>query len=1022
MQNSTNSFYSGKTMKRRVFVLLCIFSLYPCICTLGETNTITIIEEKKVTFDFKRYGLVPKVFEAKDITNLSDQKERELEESIKDSYLLFFGEQVPSTAYGYLFSSERIRNAIKGLLKRGGCIYFGPTSWSIISSLPEDMKLFFREINAHILTVENYKREKPDHYFTGIANPDFPHPFTSSPNDLSKTDLKWQGEKAIRYFDNLPTVCKALLIDKEKRVPLAVIQEGILGNGKIIYSYCYTSTRQRVNPFIENIVINLYTKGKDPKDSGISNDTKRKLERSIYPVYTEKAPKIDGKRDAIWEDAFWIELIDAKSGLPPKKKTKVACLYNRNSLYFFFDMEEPHISKLKANVLERDGEVWKDDCAEILLKVGKNTYHFIINSKGITYDDKNQNYYWNPDYKTAVNLKENSWQVEIELPFALFGPKAKEEKIWQIGLFREEKQLGELSSILPTPHGFLDPACWSYLIFCSKEEAAYILKDQANKTRKTLNRAGYFLWYENPYTEKYYEDLLPKDDQEELKSLKVTVLQNEKECTDILITNFTDTPLIFRIEKGNIKPKKKGDKELSFDDIITIKQAIPRLNSYKQERFDPLIRLNEANIIVIPPLKTEFLWLEIKTDAPAGEYLSSIEFVPVNSLLEAKKVEIKVEVLPIRLPDKLPIIGYNFGPYDFLWAKGKRENYFKICPEYHITLGHLYFPLKAIKKDKNGKIYISKDKEDYFRKVFSQKENKYIIEEKLAEQYFEGWIYSYGIFNEFNVRLAKLGIPAKKMHNYTITTMDKKEWDNLFTEWVSRWFEYLKEEKIDFKRFYIPLCDEPKDEIIPELIKIGKLIKSINPEVQLTIDPASWSTFEVFKKLEPIIDLWIPWEVRLTLISNKDKGKEIQFYKKTGKPFVPYTCSISTQTLPILSYYRLRGIREYLLGANGIALWSFNSWENNDWNEFDGKKGDCMIFYHSDKGPIPSIRAEAFREAFEDFYLLILADDIFKKTKNRKLGKLIEESYLRGLMGKVDADMLLKWREELIHTIADANK
>ncbi len=1017
-------------MKRKVLFLIFIVFCGILYC---EDKAVVI---KEVKTDFYEYGIIPDVFNVEEITNITEETRNKLVSSLDNSLLLMFGEQVPVSVYKSIFSSIKIKESIKNMLGRGGIIYFGPTSWDILNATPSEMKDFFKEIGAYLITVSNYKGETTqagsEQIFTGIANPDFPHPFTSFPNDLSKTTNSWSGEKSIRYFsglEQLTSICKPLIIDKDKKVPLVIIQENILGKGRIINSYCYSTTREKTNPFIENIIVNLYGKrGKVSlkerrKTEDISKEgMNEKFKKAIYPVYTKEVPNIDGKKDKIWDNAYWVELMK-RDGSTPEKKTKVGSLYDDNNIYFYFDIEEPNIDNLKADVLQRDGEVWNDDCVEIIIKVKKDVYHFIVNSKGVLYDEKNKNIYWNPEYKVGVDIKkgEKKWSVEVGIPMKIFETTYKDEPVWEVGLFREEQQIKELSSILPSEQGFLDPNCWVYFSFIPEEELKEYIKKGENKGRGGKTGEGYFLWYQNPYKEKTVENAWPDNGTDELNKIKVLVCQNEKECTNVLITNFTEDVLIFRVEP-NIEgvSNAKGEKYL-FSQFINLKQAIPRLNAYKEQRFDPIVKLDEGNLITIGSYQTAILWMDIKTDVPEGIYNTNIEFVPVNNLIKPKKVDIEIEVVSIKFPEKLPLIGYNFGPYDMAWAKGKRENYFKICPEYHLSLGHLYFPTGAIKKDEKGNIYVSKNKEDYFRKFLS--EGKYIIEEKLAEKYFDGWIYSYGIYGEFNTRLKSLGIPEKKIGIawYWIPDMEKEEWKKIFSEWASTWLGYLKEEGIDFKKFYIPLLDEPKDEIIDELFETGTILKSINPDVQLTINPATWSTLDVFKKLEPIIDLWIPWEARLTSPGRKNVEREIEFYQNTEKSFAPYLCSMYTQTLPLLSYYRFRGIREYLLKANGIALWSFNSWRGNDWNEFDdfGQGGDCMIFYHGDNGPIPSIRAESFREGFEDFYLLLIANEKFQKNKSEKLKELIDKEYLTKIMAENNPDSVLKWRESLIRSILE---
>jgi len=282
-------------------------------------------------------------------------------------------------------------------------------------------------------------------------------------------------------------------------------------------------------------------------------------------------------------------------------------------------------------------------------------------------------------------------------------------------------------------------------------------------------------------------------------------------------------------------------------------------------------------------------------------------------------------------------------------------------------------------------------------------------------KYGNGWFYSYGIYFEFNRRLKELGAPLKG--EYFEEGMDENEWERIFREWVSTWFKYLKEEGIGFNKFYIPLLDEPQDFIADKLLNVARILKEIEPSVQITLNPATWTGKELIKKLNPVVDLWIPWEVRLTSRGEISR-EELEFYQKESKKFAPYLCSPSGIRLPF-SYYRYRGIRTFLMKADGICLWNFNAWRGNDWNEFDDKERDYHLFYHGDTGPIPSVRAEAFREGFEDYYLLISTEKKLKEKHNEEVLRLISPDYLKGLIEKENGEEVLEWRNKLLKFLSE---
>ena len=112
--------------------------------------------------------------------------------------------------------------------------------------------------------------------------------------------------------------------------------------------------------------------------------------------------------------------------------------------------------------------------------------------------------------------------------------------------------------------------------------------------------------------------------------------------------------------------------------------------------------------------------------------------------------------------------------------------------------------------------------------------------------------------------------------------------------------------------------------------------------------------------------------------------------------------------------------------TDGIALWDFNTWRGNSWAEFDTPTSalgcrDNMLFYHGDRGPIPSIRAESFREGIEDLYLLHLAEKALIKAPHLEgLAEITSRTYLEELMKENDPDRMFEWRETLMHFLVAA--
>lgn len=985
-------------------------------------SSVTIIGA--ITTDFQQYGLQGKSFGWKDVAQMNAETERRLCECMDDSLLVLFAAATPGDVLEGVFSSPPVTKSLEKVLRRGGVLYFDPLYWDTLAALPSSMQEFFGEAGAYLINLKNYEGQPKGNYIA-VANLAFQHPFNALKDTVAD-----RGAGAYAFVGMLPTSCKVLLVDRDKKLPLMILQESVYGKGQIVNSYVYSITRAAQDAFMANMLRSLYGErekvgvhallaGKAKNATAdVDSQSASFTGKVIYPSPTKKVPVMDGTKDGTWKNSTTVALMDHKTGTSPQRATEVSVMYDNANLYMFFECNEPNLAGIRTAAVIRDGEVWSDDCVELFLSNEKTaTYHFIVSASGVQFDENNGNASWNPSYQVATGKIKGGWTVELAIPFSVVGLNPRDLPIWRINFCREEQQLKELSSWSPTPQGFADPTSFGYLSFLPEKEFLAAFEKKGDKC-KTEYKDGYLVWYDSPYRT-HCADTLPEH-LTATHSLKVMMARNEKECTNVLITNFTDAGLTFRAEPdpaGIIDDKKQ---HYDFDRLFTLKEAVPRLNRYKQRQMDPLVRMNEGNILVVPPNETRQLWIDVKGALPAGNYSGTFSLVPVDSLWKEFKVSLTVNILPLDFHGEMPCMGYGFGPYPFSWNRDAlHEAYLAFCPEYQLNYVYLLFPVGALKKDASGKVVVSRNKEDYFKRYPISKDGKteYVFDEHLAKKHAKGWFYCYGIYDEFNTKLKELGQPSLQGPNYVESQLSDAEWERIFREWVANWFAFLKAEKIDFKDFYVPLLDEPNEKIIERLLRVARIMREIAPEVQFTCTNC-FLGLDGLKKLDPMVDLWMPYVARITG-GRPDAEEELAFYQHKKTRFVTYQ-NTNMAVHPLLSYYRLGGIRNWLWKSGGRAICAANSWRENDWREFDHEEPDGAFIYHGDKGPIPSIRLEAFRESLEDYRLLFMAQQKLARESNARLAELTSKIFLEKLMQEEDADQLLKWREEvLVELVAD---
>ncbi|WP_456333359.1 carbohydrate-binding family 9-like protein, partial [Fervidibacter sacchari] len=109
-------------------------------------------------------------------------------------------------------------------------------------------------------------------------------------------------------------------------------------------------------------------------------------------VRSPQAPVLDGvPDDPLWSKAMAFELSHRLGGGETQVGTTVKMTFNDDHLFVLFVCDEPNPKAMKRTVRQRDGEVWRDDCAEVFLAPDPNEpssyYHIVVNSLGIVRDE-----------------------------------------------------------------------------------------------------------------------------------------------------------------------------------------------------------------------------------------------------------------------------------------------------------------------------------------------------------------------------------------------------------------------------------------------------------------------------------------------------------------------------------------------------------------------------------------------------------------------------------------------------------
>ena len=961
------------------------FFAFDRITLVGDVK----LETQKLGLMEVRFGFAEK---------LVDQTHIRACEAIDNSMMVVFSDIMPAASLEEWFGNEGIRKSLHELLRRNGVIYFGGNSWTNLKEPLARTRAFFRERGME---------------FPGAGNiGDFPHPvikdfpkdsqpvleskaaFLNDPYDFTKAG-KDPNEvlTSIRYFKDWKAPGLETFFQTAEGEPTIMgFRQAVEEKGTVIFCFCFSPVRARQHHLFENLIKYAYGELKILTDTEVAAQNVAKLlgkngDKAAVPAL----PALPLAADAA--SAPKLSCANHKEGKPVQLATEVQVFGDEHGINVHFRCQAPDADKVVNKFLNRDENIWSDDAVSIMFAPDGQqpvNHLFLVNSSGALYDARGGNSLWNSNAQVATRTYPDHWECDFSLDPAELGVKLDQGGYVLFNAGREGTPTGEVTSVYP---GYNDPA--KYAILGIGDEQT--LTERYAEAHKPLSAdTPYIVWHDNPYRKKYTTSMPEKA--MDCGNVAMTVARNDQEAMGLFITNLSDKALTFRLE-----PDFLLDNGTPFRELLEVKEAIPRLDPLGQPLFDAISRLNEAGTVTIPCYETKMLWLDVKTQLPPGTYQWNLECVPTTTRDVRKKFHLTVEVLDYALPETLRAESFGFGPYLFSYAEGKRDEYYKVWREHHMTHVIIGVPVEnkaAYYDEATGKVVVSDNLEDYS-----------MDEDWLLANGWK-WFYSYGTYWPFRDMMAKTG---KEM------TIADPEFRELYGRYLRNWAAYLRKHQIPFDRFYVGICDEVRPEHYDEYAAAGLFMKEVVPEFQIFGTLATWFDQEQLPRFAEFMDLFVPWEPRLT---DRASGKEeLKFYQTCGKRFMPYLCSVNLPLQNMQTYCRFRGIRTYLMGSDFVSQWGFNSWRQNEWfSSVEKNSWHSFMFYHGTDGPIVCPRMEAYREAVEDLHLLLEASEVQKQSADKELGKLIDPQNLQNLMKADDVERTHEWRTALLRRLAALQK
>ena len=170
--------------------------------------------------------------------------------------------------------------------------------------------------------------------------------------------------------------------------------------------------------------------------------------KQLKAIRVNSVPKIDGDAgDIAWKNASIAEgFVQINPGdgepIPQKYKTTVRVIYDDVALYVLAEMKDTNAKSIPSEFGLRDQFIQADFFAIYInpfLSPGNN-YYFGVFSSGAQLDGTQNGTQpdssWNAVWKSAVGFTNNSWIVEMKIPYAALRFQNADKQTWGINFIR----------------------------------------------------------------------------------------------------------------------------------------------------------------------------------------------------------------------------------------------------------------------------------------------------------------------------------------------------------------------------------------------------------------------------------------------------------------------------------------------------------------------------------------------------------------------------------------------------------
>ena len=417
------------------------------------------------------------------------------------------------------------------------------------------------------------------------------------------------------------------------------------------------------------------------------------------------------------------------------------------------------------------------------------------------------------------------------------------------------------------------------------------------------------------------------------RSLNITrsMVPEEHEPVGLGILNILDRPVRARV---SIDVPEGGP-------VVIQHRSVEVITALGESSWDPLPELDESQMLTIPPLSNEELWLDVHAaGVKPGEYPVKVR---VQALNGAEVVESSRSPQSVPPAESVVTIQVRVLPFEMVPA-----GEFRLCAWATLTRSAI------------------EDLLSHGNNVFVCPHGKpeYDAQGSLIRVDFSDLDAVVALLQGNDVALLLNGIPVLGVG------FGNPEYPRRLTAYLNELVKHLAGKGFDTSHFALYPVDEPMGQgwnAVETVAGFGKMVKEANPAIMIYVNGGG--ELPMYEVLAPVTDIWCPG---ITMLP--DNSSEMRIMRTSGKMLWSYDCAYpyarpvgpNIKNINIVGQFRTAALFAFRHGATGIGYWCYNIGEN-PWGRI---QAEYPLVYPGSTRPVTSRRWEAVREGIEDYRIL----------------------------------------------------